>query len=216
MASLAPRFEEVSRREGTPGWFERCFLAGRFRRRHGCCGTFTDSSGPRHRPRTVGGIAMGDTGRLRADHLLVDHHLDRIFRRWASSGLGGYIAGRLRTRWPSVHLDEVYFRDIPRTASSHGPSATLLTAAALTSVIGTVSRSGFDGRSRRRGRWRPGGRAGAPRRHAASNTGRGAVPVLRGFAVPRFCRKQRSCRCRRRLFRGDPRRNRPHLRHRHS
>lgn len=26
-------------------------------------------------------------------------------------GLGGYIAGRLRTRWLSVHEDEVYFRD---------------------------------------------------------------------------------------------------------
>jgi hypothetical protein len=28
-----------------------------------------------------------------------------------SSGLGGYIAGRLRTKWASVHSDEVYFRD---------------------------------------------------------------------------------------------------------
>jgi hypothetical protein len=28
-----------------------------------------------------------------------------------SSGLGGYLAGRLRTRWLSVHNDEVHFRD---------------------------------------------------------------------------------------------------------
>src|ERR1700735_1603006 len=28
-----------------------------------------------------------------------------------SSGLGGYLAGRMRTRWVSVHTDEVYFRD---------------------------------------------------------------------------------------------------------
>src|ERR1700722_12511785 len=28
-----------------------------------------------------------------------------------ASGLGGYLAGRLRTRWVSVHTDEVYFRD---------------------------------------------------------------------------------------------------------
>jgi len=28
-----------------------------------------------------------------------------------SSGLGGYIAGRLRTRWVDVHTDEVFFRD---------------------------------------------------------------------------------------------------------
>ena len=26
-------------------------------------------------------------------------------------GLGGYLAGRLRTKWVSVHADEVYFRD---------------------------------------------------------------------------------------------------------
>jgi hypothetical protein len=28
-----------------------------------------------------------------------------------ASGVGGYLAGRLRTRWVSVHTDEVYFRD---------------------------------------------------------------------------------------------------------
>ncbi len=28
-----------------------------------------------------------------------------------SSGLGGYLAGRLRTRWTGAHTDEVYFRD---------------------------------------------------------------------------------------------------------
>src|SRR6202451_564970 len=28
-----------------------------------------------------------------------------------SAGIGGYIAGRLRTKWTGVHTDEVYFRD---------------------------------------------------------------------------------------------------------
>ena len=28
-----------------------------------------------------------------------------------SSGVGGYIAGRLRTRWARAHTDEIYFRD---------------------------------------------------------------------------------------------------------
>lgn len=28
-----------------------------------------------------------------------------------SSGLGGYLAGRLRTRWRAIHTDEVHFRD---------------------------------------------------------------------------------------------------------
>ena len=28
-----------------------------------------------------------------------------------AAGLGGYIAGRLRTKWTNVHTDEIYFRD---------------------------------------------------------------------------------------------------------
>src|SRR6185503_11977701 len=31
--------------------------------------------------------------------------------QWISAGLGGYLAGRLRTKWVGVHTDEVYFRD---------------------------------------------------------------------------------------------------------
>ncbi|HVR50785.1 MAG TPA: hypothetical protein VMS38_13695 [Pseudorhodoferax sp.] len=52
-------------------------------------------------------------------------------------GMGGYLAGRLRTRWTAVASDEVFFRD-----TAHGfltwAVATLATAALLTSAIGTV------------------------------------------------------------------------------
>jgi hypothetical protein len=34
-----------------------------------------------------------------------------VIVQWLSSGLGGYVAGRLRTRWTGLHTDEVYFRD---------------------------------------------------------------------------------------------------------
>jgi hypothetical protein len=34
-----------------------------------------------------------------------------IIVQWLSSALGGYIAGRLRTRWVNVHPDETMFRD---------------------------------------------------------------------------------------------------------
>ena len=58
-----------------------------------------------------------------------------------ASGMGGYIAGRLRTDWDGVHGDEVYFRD-----TAHGflawAVASLLTAALLTSVIGSILGSG--------------------------------------------------------------------------
>jgi hypothetical protein len=55
----------------------------------------------------------------------------------AASGMGGYLAGRLRTRWAATHTDEVYFRD-----TAHGflawAIATLVTAALLSSAIGGI------------------------------------------------------------------------------
>jgi len=34
-----------------------------------------------------------------------------ILTQIMASALGGYLAGRLRTKWVNVHTDEVYFRD---------------------------------------------------------------------------------------------------------
>ncbi|HEY2864435.1 MAG TPA: hypothetical protein VGK37_12520 [Casimicrobiaceae bacterium] len=54
-----------------------------------------------------------------------------------ASAIGGYLAGRLRTRWVDVHGDEVFFRD-----TAHGFLAwavgTVLTAALLTSAAGAL------------------------------------------------------------------------------
>lgn len=54
-----------------------------------------------------------------------------------ASAMGGYIAGRLRTRWANTPNDEVFFRD-----TAHGflswSVATLGTAAVLTGVIGAI------------------------------------------------------------------------------
>ncbi|MBA8888655.1 uncharacterized protein YjbJ (UPF0337 family) [Dokdonella fugitiva] len=59
----------------------------------------------------------------------------------AASSLGGYVAGRLRVKWPTVHTDEVYFRD-----TAHGflswAVASLLVAAFLASAIAGVLRGG--------------------------------------------------------------------------
>lgn len=62
-----------------------------------------------------------------------------IFMQLASSVLGGYIAGRLRTRWLNLDVDEVAFRD-----TAHGflawAVATLFTAWLVSSnVAGVVS-----------------------------------------------------------------------------
>ena len=63
------------------------------------------------------------------------------FTQVAASGMGGYLAGRLRTKWISLHTDEVYFRD-----TAHGflawAVATLITASVLTSVIGGIVGTG--------------------------------------------------------------------------
>ncbi|MFH1814813.1 MAG: hypothetical protein ABIF28_11735 [Pseudomonadota bacterium] len=59
-----------------------------------------------------------------------------------AAATGGYLAGRLRTRWADIHSNEVYFRD-----SAHGflawAVATLVTATLLTSAIGSVVGSGI-------------------------------------------------------------------------
>lgn len=59
------------------------------------------------------------------------------FTQLAASGLGGYLAGRLRHRWGRVHTDELYFRD-----TAHGflawSIAMLATAGMLTAAIGTI------------------------------------------------------------------------------
>ena len=55
-----------------------------------------------------------------------------------SSAVGGYLAGRLRTKWIGVHTNEVFFRD-----TAHGvvtwAFATLIGATALASQISITS-----------------------------------------------------------------------------
>jgi len=54
-----------------------------------------------------------------------------------AAGLGGYIAGRLRTKWLSTPSDEVYFRDTAHGFLAWAVSA-LMTAALLSSMIGAI------------------------------------------------------------------------------
>lgn len=73
-----------------------------------------------------------------------------------ASAMGGYLAGRLRTKWANVHTDEVYFRDTAHgflvwavgmviTASLLASAATSFAgAAAQRSATGTSATSGAD------------------------------------------------------------------------
>jgi hypothetical protein len=58
-----------------------------------------------------------------------------------ASALGGYLAGRLRTRWVTVHTNEVFFRD-----TAHGfiswAVATLLMATLMSSALASAVSSG--------------------------------------------------------------------------
>lgn len=62
-----------------------------------------------------------------------------------AAGLGGYLAGRLRTKWTSVHGDEVYFRD-----TAHGflvwcvgvVITVAFLASAASSIVGTAAKVG--------------------------------------------------------------------------
>ncbi|HUC69796.1 MAG TPA: hypothetical protein VMS01_01265 [Stellaceae bacterium] len=75
--------------------------------------------------------------------------------QWLSAAFGGYLTGRLRTKWVAVHSDEVYFRD-----TAHGflawAVAVVITAAVLASatssliggaagVVGTAAQSAAPG-----------------------------------------------------------------------
>jgi hypothetical protein len=60
-----------------------------------------------------------------------------IVTQWLASALGGYLTGRLRTKWVGIRTDEVFFRD-----TAHGFLAWALATvlmAAIFSVLGSAT-----------------------------------------------------------------------------
>ncbi|MBB3458456.1 hypothetical protein FHT86_006782 [Rhizobium sp. BK313] len=61
--------------------------------------------------------------------------------QWLSSAFGGYLTGRLRTKWAAVHTDEVFFRD-----TAHGfmswALATIFVAGFLASSLTSLAGAG--------------------------------------------------------------------------
>jgi hypothetical protein len=84
-----------------------------------------------------------------------------IVVQWLSSGVGGYLAGRLRTKWVNTHTHEVFFRD-----TAHGfitwAVATVIVAGFLASAIGSAISGGV---------------------HAAATVGAGAAAGAGGAAA---------------------------------
>lgn len=53
--------------------------------------------------------------------------------QWLSSALGGYLTGRLRTKWVGVHTDEVFFRD-----TAHGFLSWALATVVVAGLLGSA------------------------------------------------------------------------------
>jgi hypothetical protein len=64
-----------------------------------------------------------------------------IITQWVAAAFGGYLTGRLRTKWVATHTHEVFFRD-----TAHGfvawALATVLTVALLASAAASVAAGG--------------------------------------------------------------------------
>src|SRR5450631_1717116 len=85
-----------------------------------------------------------------------------IVTQWISAALGGYIAGRLRTRWLGTHVHEVFFRD-----TAHGLITWAVATVLVVAVVSAYTMSGVGAA----------GRAAADVAAAATNTAVSAYSV---------------------------------------
>jgi len=96
------------------------------------------------------------------------------FMQLAASGIGGYLAGRLRVKWSSIHTDEVHFRD-----TAHGllawAVATLITVAVLAGGTRAVLSGAIDAGSGVAAAVSPAAAAGAGAAGAKTGEGGGSA-----------------------------------------
>ena len=108
-----------------------------------------------------------------------------------ASAMGGYLAGRLRTKWTEVHTDEVYFRD-----TAHGFLAwavsSLATAALLSSVITSILGSGVQAGAAMVGGVAGTASAAVTGAAGAARTGQGSESGPMGYFVDSLFRRDPS------------------------
>ncbi|MDB5395008.1 MAG: hypothetical protein JWM91_2514 [Rhodospirillales bacterium] len=63
-----------------------------------------------------------------------------VIVQWLSSGVGGFLAGRLRSRWVRLHTDEMFFRD-----TAHGFLAWSAASVAGALIFASVAATGIGG-----------------------------------------------------------------------
>jgi hypothetical protein len=86
-------------------------------------------------------LSMWSSAAAAAKTLTVNAAVWLIVTQWLSAALGGYIAGRLRSRWHRTHSHEVFFRD-----TAHGlitwSVATVFVASLFTSTLWSALSTG--------------------------------------------------------------------------
>lgn len=114
-----------------------------------------------------------------------------IFMQLASAGIGGYMAGRLRAKWASVHGDEVHFRD-----TAHGllawAVATLITVAVLAGGVRAVLGGAIDAGNAAATAAAPAAAAAASRNSVRSPTDYFADQMLRASGADAATDSQRA------------------------
>ncbi|MBT9289932.1 hypothetical protein [Prosthecodimorpha staleyi] len=100
-----------------------------------------------------------------------------IIVQWASAGVGGYLTGRLRTRWAALHTDEVFFRD-----TAHGFMAWALATLLVVGMLGSGLAGVLSGGARVAAGLASGAVAGASA-GAAANVGPGTASVATSYFV---------------------------------
>ena len=103
------------------------------------------------------------------------------FMQLAASGIGGYMAGRLRVKWSAIHTDEVHFRD-----TAHGllawAVATLITVAVMAGGTRAVLSGAIDAGSGMAAAVAPAAAAGAGAAGAKAGEGGGSANPLDYFS----------------------------------
>src|ERR1044071_2860954 len=64
-----------------------------------------------------------------------------IVMQWIASAVGGYVTGRLRTKWTDLHTHEVFFRDTANGLVTWA-AATVVTVAVVALTAAGVAREG--------------------------------------------------------------------------
>jgi hypothetical protein len=65
-----------------------------------------------------------------------------ILTQWVASGFGGYITGRLRTRWHSTHTHEVFFRDTAHGFITWSLATVVVACVAIMAGAGAIKAAG--------------------------------------------------------------------------